>query len=96
MDKVHEALIDAWVSEAMSLAHECALAFSEMENDSDNDHLSDWNASKRRLREHLARHPGPPPKPEPAHRCPACDSADTSDRHEWMCNECGEYFEVAP
>ena len=33
---------------------------------------------------------------DPVHRCPACDSAETSDRREWMCNECGEYFEVAP
>jgi len=33
---------------------------------------------------------------ETVHRCPACDSAETSDRREWMCNECGEYFEVAP
>ena len=33
---------------------------------------------------------------ETVHRCPACDSAETSDRHEWMCNECGEYFEVTP
>jgi hypothetical protein len=80
MDKVHEALMDAWMSEAMSLAHECTLAFSEMENDSDNDHLPDWNAAKRKLREHLTRHPGPPPAT--THRCPACDSADTSDRRE--------------
>lgn len=33
---------------------------------------------------------------ETVHRCPACDSSETSDRHEWMCNECGEYFEVTP
>ena len=31
---------------------------------------------------------------ETVHRCPACDSSETSDRHEWMCNECGEYFEA--
>lgn len=40
--------------------------------------------------------PEGPAAADSVHRCPACDSAETSDRREWMCNECGEYFEVQP
>lgn len=45
---------DAWLTEAMRLAHECTLKFSEMENDGESDGLPNWNAAKRKLREHLA------------------------------------------
>jgi len=61
IDRVHDDLLDAWLTEAMRLSHECTLAFSEMENDSEADHLPAWNAAKRKLREHLTRHPGPAP-----------------------------------
>lgn len=46
---------DAWQTEAMRLAHECTLKFSAMENDGESDGLPNWNAAKRKLREHLAR-----------------------------------------
>lgn len=46
---------DAWQTEAMRLAHECTLKFGAMENDGDSDGLPNWNAAKRKLREHLAR-----------------------------------------
>jgi hypothetical protein len=91
MDKVHASLLDAWLSEAMNLAHECALSFSISLNASDSDHLPDWNVAKRKLREHLARHPGPPPKKQSHAACPECNSTRL-----WHVPGCARFLLAVP
>jgi len=47
----------AWVKRAMELAHEVALAYSEMSSDGENDHMGEWHAARNTLREHLLDQP---------------------------------------
>ena len=44
---------DDWLAEAMRLAHDCTMAYSDMEHDSEQSHFHEWVARKRKLRQHL-------------------------------------------
>ena len=59
----------AWVKQAMELAHEVALAYSEIGSDGENDHMGEWHAARNVLREHLMQQPASMALTDPELRC---------------------------